>query len=83
MTAPAVCCSPGTNVGAAVELLWSCNWGMLRVVGPDNGLMGVVTERDISIALGTRNRLLGEVAWAKSQKPMCLPASLTMKFTRP
>jgi len=62
MTEPAVCCNTDTNVGAAVELLWSRNCGMLPVVGPDNRLMGVVTDRDISIALGTRNRLPGEVA---------------------
>jgi CBS domain-containing protein len=67
MNAPAVCCSPGTNVGAAVELLWSHNCGMLPVVGPDNRLIGVVTDRDICIAMGTRNHLpahvtLGEIA---------------------
>jgi CBS-domain-containing membrane protein len=46
MTELAVCCNPATNVGAAVELLWSCNFGMLPVVGPDNRLIGVVTDRD-------------------------------------
>ena len=61
MTGPAVCCNPGTNVGAAVELLWCHNCGMLPVVGPDNRLMGVVTDRDICIAMGTCNRLPGEV----------------------
>ncbi|HYL62666.1 MAG TPA: CBS domain-containing protein [Candidatus Methylomirabilis sp.] len=45
MTASAVCCRPETNVGAAVELLWSHNCGMLPVVGADNRLMGIVTDR--------------------------------------
>ena len=61
MTQPVVSCNPGTNAGAAVELLWSHNCGMLPVVGPDNRLMGVITDRDICIALGTRNRLAGNV----------------------
>ena len=61
MTGPAVCCNRGTNVGAAVELLWCHNCGMLPVVGPDNRLMGVVTDRDICMAMGTRNRLPGQV----------------------
>jgi len=61
MTGPAICCRPGTNVGAAVELLWRHNCGILPVVGPDNRLMSVVTDRDICIAMGTRNRLPGDV----------------------
>jgi len=67
MTPSAVCSKPETNVGAAVELLWSHNCGVLPVVGRDNRLIGVVTDRDICIALGTRNRLpsdltVGEIA---------------------
>ena len=61
MTPSAVCSEPETNVGAAVELLWSHNCGMLPVVGRDKRLIGVVTDRDICIALGTRNRLPGDL----------------------
>lgn len=61
MTPSAVCSKPETNVGAAVELLWSHNCGMLPVVGSDNRLIGVVTDRDICIAMGTRNRLPGDL----------------------
>jgi predicted transcriptional regulator len=34
---------------------------MLPVVGSDNKLIGIVTDRDICIAMGTRNRLPGEL----------------------
>jgi CBS domain-containing protein len=61
MTSSAVCCKPETNVGAAVELLWSHNCGMLPVVGTDNRLIGIVTDRDLCIAMGTRNRLPGDL----------------------
>ena len=61
MTQSAVCCSADTNVGAAVELMWTRNCGMLPVVGIDRKLLGVVTDRDICIAMGTRNRLAGEL----------------------
>ncbi len=61
MTQSAVCCSPDTNVGAAVELMWVHNCGMLPVVGTDQRLFGIVTDRDICIAMGTRNRLAGEL----------------------
>ena len=61
MTQSAVCCAPGTNVGEAVELMWVHNCGMLPVTGTGGKLEGIVTHRDISIAMGTRNRLAGEL----------------------
>jgi CBS domain-containing protein len=62
MTQSAVCCNPETNVGAAVELMWVRNCGMLPVVGADQKLVGIVTDRDICIAMGTRNRVAGELS---------------------
>ena len=61
MTQSAVCCAAGTNVGEAVELMWVNNCGMLPVTGPGGKLEGIVTDRDISIAMGTRNRLAGDL----------------------
>jgi CBS domain-containing protein len=61
MTQSAVCCGPETNVGRAVELMWNRNVGMLPVVDNDGKLIGVLTDRDICIAMGTRNRLPGEL----------------------
>jgi CBS domain-containing protein len=61
MTETAVCCTPGTNLGQAVELMWVHNCGMLPVIGPDRKLSGIITDRDICIAVGTRNRLAGEL----------------------
>lgn len=61
MTPSAVSCSPETNVGAAVEYMWNRNCGMLPVVDANQKLVGVVTDRDICIALGTRNRLPGDL----------------------
>jgi CBS domain-containing protein len=57
MTQEAVCCGPHTNVGSAVELMRLRNCGMLPVVGADNKLIGVVTDRDICIAMGTRKSI--------------------------
>jgi len=61
MTQSAVCCGLETNVGSAVELMWNRNVGMLPVVDNDGKLVGVVTDRDVCIAMGTRNRLPGEL----------------------
>jgi predicted transcriptional regulator len=62
MTQSAVCCGMEKNVGEAVELMWVRNCGMLPVIGSNQKLVGVVTDRDICIAIGTRNRLAGELS---------------------
>jgi CBS domain-containing protein len=61
MKPAAVCCRPETNLAAAVELLWVNNCGMLPVVGHNGRLEAVITDRDICIATGTRNRLPSEL----------------------
>ena len=54
-------CRPETNLGSATELMWIGNCGFLPVIGKDNKVVGVITDRDICVALGTRNRTAGEV----------------------
>lgn len=47
-------CSPETNLATAAEILWKAGCGTLPVV--ENGrVVGMITDRDITIALGTRN----------------------------
>src|SRR6516162_4485853 len=54
-------CHPESNLGEAAELMWKGNCGFLPVVGSYGKVFGVVTDRDICIALGTRNRLPGDI----------------------
>lgn len=61
MTQSALCCGADTNVGTAVEFMWNRNCGMLPVVDANHKLTGVVTDRDICIALATRNLLPGNL----------------------
>jgi CBS domain-containing protein len=61
MTGTPYYCQLDTNLGSATELMWVGNCGFLPVVGPDSKVAGVVTDRDICIALGTRNKLAAEV----------------------
>ena len=69
MTAEPRTCSPGTNLAAAAALMLDGDCGILPIV--DGGkLVGVVTDRDLYIALATRNKLAsqltaGEVARKK------------------
>lgn len=54
-------CRPDTNLATAVEILWKGDCGFLPVVDLDGRVAGVVTDRDICIALGTRNQRASEV----------------------
>src|SRR5690349_4045704 len=69
MTREPKCCSPDTNLAAAAELMWTNDCGVLPLI-EDGKLAGVITDRDICIALGTRNRAaadttVGDVATRK------------------
>ena len=54
MTGNPKCCGPDTNLAEAAELMWTNDCGALPVV-EDGRLTGIVTDRDICIAVGTRN----------------------------
>src|SRR5271165_4632940 len=54
-------CRPESNLGSATELMWTGNCGFLPVVGKDEKVIGIITDRDICVALGTRGRPSGEV----------------------
>ena len=69
MRTPAYC-SPETNLGSAVQLLWERDCGFLPIVDAKRKLIGVVTDRDLCVALGTRHQppgriTVGEVATGK------------------
>ena len=66
MTAKPKTASRLTTLAEAAQLLWTADCGILPVV-EDGKLVGVVTDRDMYIALATRNRrashiTVGEVA---------------------
>jgi len=53
-------CSLDTNLAAATEMLWIDGCGSLPVVDGRGNVVAMITDRDICIALGTRNILAGE-----------------------
>lgn len=55
------CCRPQTNLGSATELMWIGNCGFLPVVDSDEKVVGVITDRDICVALGTRGKPAGDI----------------------
>jgi CBS domain-containing protein len=54
-------CSPDTNLAAVAATMWENDCGILPVVDGDARAIGVLTDRDIAIALGTKNRQASEI----------------------
>jgi len=61
MTSSPIYCSAKTNLGEAAALMWSRDCGILPVVDGERKVIGVVTDRDMFLALGTRSRLAGDI----------------------
>ena len=60
MTGEPRTCSPDTNLAAAAALMLDGDCGILPVIA-DGKLVGVVTDRDMYIALATRNTRAAEL----------------------
>lgn len=60
MTAQPTTCAPDTNLAAAAELMLEADCGILPVI-EGGKLAGVVTDRDMFIALATRDRRASEM----------------------
>jgi CBS domain-containing protein len=69
------CCKPDTNLAAVTQIFWEQGCGALPVV--ENGrVIGMITDRDVSIALGTRNAKAGDTFVREVALPkvfFCLP----------
>jgi CBS domain-containing protein len=70
MTSDPRTCTRATNLAEAAALMLDADCGILPVVDDKGKLVGVVTDRDMYIALATRNKLasqltVGDVARSK------------------
>jgi CBS domain-containing protein len=50
-----------TNLAAATAIMWNDGCGALPVVEDTGKVVGMITDRDICIAVGTRNWLASEI----------------------
>lgn len=62
MTKTVASCRPDASLAAAAALMWDYNCGQLPVVDDQGKVASVITDRDICIALGTRNQRASEVS---------------------
>ncbi len=62
MTTDVRSCRGETNLAEAVKEMWEGDCGVLPVVNDEGRVTGVVTDRDICIALATRGQLADRIA---------------------
>ncbi|HEY0404696.1 MAG TPA: CBS domain-containing protein [Pyrinomonadaceae bacterium] len=61
MTGAVGSCGMETNLAAAARIMWDKDCGSVPVLDNDGHVIGMITDRDICMALTTRNRLASEV----------------------
>jgi CBS domain-containing protein len=54
-------CHPNTNLAAASQLMWGSDCGALPVLDDQGQVVGMITDRDICMAVGSRNRPASEI----------------------
>jgi CBS domain-containing protein len=61
MTADVEACSPESDLAAAAMIMWNRDCGSVPVVDTERRVVGMITDRDICMAVATRNRLASEI----------------------
>ena len=61
MTKEVYGCWPDSSLAAAAQIMWARDCGALPVFGEDNCVVGMITDRDISIAIGMTARSPSEI----------------------
>ncbi len=56
MTEPVLSCTPETSLGAAARLMRDADYGTLPVLDLEGRLVGIITDRDICLALAKSGR---------------------------
>lgn len=76
MTRDVSFCNPGTSAAAAAEMMWTQDCGVLPVLEDSGRVVGMVTDRDLFIALGTTNRSASDLpvgAMMHREPALCAP----------
>lgn len=61
MSKDVISCSPHRNLAELGALMWEFDCGAIPVVDTRGELVGIVTDRDVCIALTTRNKPASEI----------------------
>ena len=81
MTSAVRTCRPESNLADVVRDMWEADCGVLPVVGDDGRVIGMITDRDICVAVATQGRTADRIAVREvardSRLSSCLPTDDT------
>ena len=75
MTRNVSACRPENNLAELAEVMWNQRCGALPILDRSGKVTGIITDRDICIALGTRNIRASDVAAREVSSPGCFTCS--------
>ncbi|MCI0663951.1 MAG: CBS domain-containing protein [Acidobacteria bacterium] len=55
-------CRPQSNLSEAVSIMWDTDCGILPVIDDGGRVIGLITDRDIAIAIATKDRRASEIS---------------------
>ncbi|HEX8922143.1 MAG TPA: CBS domain-containing protein [Pyrinomonadaceae bacterium] len=61
MTTNVEACSPESDLAAAATIMWKRDCGSVPVVDNERKVVGMITDRDICMAVSTRNKLASQI----------------------
>ena len=62
MTSDVKTCRPETNLAEVVKLMWERDCGVLPIVNANGTVFGMITDRDICVAIATRGQTADRIA---------------------
>ncbi len=77
MTSPAHSCKPGETLVGAARAMWDYSCGALPVLDSEGMPAGMLTDRDVCMALARKNRFPGDIRVREVMSPhpfVCHPA---------
>src|SRR5512132_3365552 len=77
MTSPAHSCKPGETLVGAARAMWDYSCGALPVLDSEGKLAGMITDRDICMALARKNRFPGDICVREIRGPHAFMCKLS------
>ena len=62
MSADPCTCTPDTDLAAVAKIMWDHDCGIVPVVNPVGAVVGLITDRDICMAVATKHRTAAHIA---------------------
>lgn len=75
MTKDVSSCRPANNMAELAEVMWNQRCGALPILDDSGRVIGIITDRDICIALGTRNIRASDVLARDVSPARCFTCS--------